>query len=68
MSLKAFHVLFITASIVLATGFGIWAIRDFTRSAEPGSIVAGVLSLIGAAALLWYGRWVLRKLEGVGWL
>ncbi len=60
--------MFVTASVALAIGFGVWGIRDFQRNAEPGSIVAGVLSLISAAALLWYGRWFLRKLKGVSWL
>ena len=29
MSLKAFHVLFITASSALAVGCGVWGLRDF---------------------------------------
>jgi len=29
MSLKAFHVIFITASSALAFGFGVWALKNY---------------------------------------
>ena len=33
MSLKAFHIVFITAAILLAFGFGIWLVRNFSMKA-----------------------------------
>lgn len=68
MSLKAFHVVFVVLSTVLAVGFGLWAIRDYRATGEVASMVLGVLSLCCAGALLVYGRWFLRKLKHVSYL
>ena len=68
MSLKAFHVVFIIVSTILAVGFGIWAIRDYRARSESASLVVGAGSLLAALALVWYGRWFLRKLKRVGYL
>lgn len=68
MSLKAFHIFFVTISTILCAGFGVWAIRAFGDRHEPGLIVAGVLSLVGCVALVIYGRWFLKKLKGVSYL
>ena len=68
MSLKAFHIIFIVVSTILAVGFGLWAIRDYQAQGESLSLVVGVGSLLGAVVLIWYGRWFLRKLKGVSYL
>lgn len=65
MSLKTFHIVFVTLSTILAVGFGIWAIRDYQTHGETGSMVTGVASLIGAVGLIVYGRWFLKKLKGM---
>ncbi len=68
MSLKAFHIVFVTLSTILAAGFGAWAVRDYKSHGEVASHVIGIASLIGAVALVWYGRWFLQKLRGVSYL
>ena len=69
MSLKAFHVLFIIASELLALGFGVWSIRQFQAGAGSISELAwGVGSLVLAVGLLWYGRYFLRKLKHISYL
>jgi hypothetical protein len=68
MSLKAFHLVFVTVSVVLSLGFGAWAMADYRRSGDAESLWWGVGSFAGAIALLVYGRWFLRKLKGVGYL
>ena len=68
MSLKAFHVLFVTVSVILAVGFGVWAIYEYKRTGDVSSLIWGIVSLLAAAGLVWYGRWFLRKLKGVGYL
>jgi len=68
MSLKAFHIVFVTISTILCIGFGWWAIRDYNLNQETMSLVFGSLSLAGAIALVIYGRWFLRKLKGVSYL
>jgi hypothetical protein len=68
MSLKAFHLVFVTVSVVLSLGFGAWAVTDYRKSGIAESLWWGVGSFAGAMALIVYGRWFLRKLKGVGYL
>ncbi len=68
MSLKAFHIFFIIASILLTVGFGFWAVDDFRRSASRVHLALGVASFIGSGVLVVYGVWFLRKLKHVGYL
>jgi Flp pilus assembly protein TadB len=53
VSLKAFHVLFITASILLAVGLGVWCL--------PRSTAAAFASFAVGALLIGYETWFLRK-------
>lgn len=68
MSLKAFHVVFVTLSTILAMGFGLWALRDARSGGGIGSWVASIASFVVGAALICYGRWFLRKLRNVSYL
>lgn len=68
MSLKAFHIFFITISTILSVCFGLWAIRNYNHHQETLSLVIGYASLAGAVALLVYGVWFLKKLKGVSYL
>lgn len=68
MSLKAFHILFIVASILLAFGVAAWA---FMHSAEEGRgalLSYGVGSTIAGLALVCYFIYVLRKLRNISYL
>jgi len=68
MSLKAFHILFIAVSAILALGFGLWAFSEYRKSGDIMLLIAGLGAFGGAAGLVVYGRWFLRKLNGVnGW-
>jgi len=69
MSLKAFHVVFITAASALCFGFGVWMLREY-RSPEgtAGDLWMGVGSLVAAVALLVYERYFLKKLKNVSYL
>lgn len=68
MSLKAFHIIFVIVSTMLAVGVGIWAIREYQVTGEAGALAFGAASLAGAVSLVVYGRWFLRKLRGVSML
>jgi hypothetical protein len=58
MSLKAFHVLFISASVVLAFGFAAWCL-----GAQPPWLAAGVASAAAGVGLAGYEAWFLRKMR-----
>lgn len=65
MSLKVFHAVFVVVSTLLSVGVGVWAIRECLRTGEAGAAIFGGLSLICGAALLFYMRWVMRKLNKI---
>jgi len=56
MSLKAFHVVFSTASVILAFGFGAWCL-----GAPSHWLAAGVVSIVVGLALVAYEIWFLKK-------
>jgi len=68
MSLKAFHVVFISASILLSLGFGVWEMRAWLEARATLDLVLGSLSLLAGVGLLVYGRYFLKKLRNVSYL
>jgi len=70
MSLKAFHILFVALSILLAFFCGVWFLREY--AAAPGRettlLVAGILSFVAGGGLICYGKSVLRKLKHISYL
>lgn len=65
MSLKAFHILFIALSTMLAVGFGVWSVRMYAAAQGGGYMVMGVLSFACAVALLVYGYKFWQKLRHI---
>jgi hypothetical protein len=68
MSLKAFHIIFVAASTLLAFGFGGWELNNYFAYGEKQALVLGVFSLVAGFALLWYGKVVLKKLKNISYL
>jgi len=68
MSLKAFHIFFVCISTLLALGFACWAISEYRVTQETALLVCGIGSVVGAGAMVVYGRWFLKKLRGVSYL
>lgn len=68
MSLKAFHIVFVAISTLLAIGFGWWAIAHGRANEEPLALALGAASLLTAVGLIVYGWWFLGKLKGVSYL
>ena len=68
MSLKAFHVVFVAASILLAFGFGIWSLVSYRDESRTLDLVFGIGSLLAGVALIIYGGFVLKKLKNISYL
>lgn len=68
MSLKAFHIVFVAASILLAFGFGIWSLLSYKDQGRTPDLVYGLGSLAAGIALIVYGKAVLRKLKHISYL
>ncbi len=70
MSLKAFHIVFIVASILLSFGVGVWGLVEYygRHSGNNFDLVLGFGSLLGGVALICYGVSVLKKLRHISYL
>ena len=69
MSLKAFHLVFIIASILLAAGFSAWLLVNyFSHTGGVSYLVAGVASALASAGLIGYEIFFLKKLKHISYL
>ena len=69
MSLKAFHLVFITAAILLAFGFGAWLLQGFfTPDGRVSELVFGLVSIAAGIGLIVYERYFLKKTRNVSYL
>jgi len=69
MSLKAFHLIFITASCALAFGCGVWGIKNyFSADGKLLDLLFGLGSLLAGVGLIFYERYFLKKLKDVSYL
>jgi steroid 5-alpha reductase family enzyme len=69
MSLKALHVIFVTAAVLLCVFQAVWFGIEFAlRGQRWGDLALGLLSVAGAAALVVYGRRFLEKLKHISYL
>ena len=69
MSLKTFHLIFITAASALALGFAVWSFKDYlSAGGTPMQLVMAIGSAITAVGLIAYERYFLKKTKNVGYL
>lgn len=63
MSLKGFHILFITVSTLLALGVGAWCLWVNSVEGAPVFWMGAIFSFVAAAVLMIYGVWFYRKMK-----
>ncbi len=69
MSLKAFHLVFITAATALAFGCAVWGLKDFfSEGGGAWNLVFGLGALGAGVGLVLYERYFLKKLKKVSYL
>jgi len=69
MSLKAFHVIFITAASGLAFGCGVWGLKNyFSAGGRLLDLLFGIGSFAAGVGLIFYERYFLKKLKHIGYL
>ena len=59
MSLKGFHVFFITLATLLAIGFAAWSLVNQT------AVPVGICSAVLALGLIVYGVWFVKKSKNI---
>ncbi len=69
MSLKTFHLIFITAATALCFGCGIWGLKDYwAADGRALDLFFGLGSFAAAAGLILYERYFLKKLKRLSYL
>jgi hypothetical protein len=63
MSLKGFHIVFITVSTLFALGVGAWCLWVNSIEGAPIFRMGAIGSFAVAAALIVYGVWFYRKMK-----
>jgi hypothetical protein len=63
MSLKAFHIVFIAFSTLLAVGTGVWCLWVNLVVGAPTYVAGAVASFVAAIVLMVYGVWFYRKMK-----
>ncbi len=65
MSLKAFHILFITVAVLMILGCATGALLSYLETGAGFSLAAALGSLVAAATLVVYEVVFIRKTKGV---
>ena len=68
MSLKAVHLIFVTALTALFMGCGIWQLRAYSASHSGPELAWGIGGLLFGVATLVYGKYFLKKLKKFDYL
>jgi hypothetical protein len=66
MSLKAFHIVFVIFSTLLALGVGAWCVWVNLVEGAPVYLAGAIASFLSALALIIYGVWFYRKMKRLG--
>jgi len=69
MSLKAFHLIFITASSAMSFGCGVWGLKNYwSVNGQVLDLLFGLGALLVGVALIVYERYFLKKLKNIDYL
>jgi hypothetical protein len=68
MSLKALHLVFVTASVALTGWLAVWFFQAWSESQDRTDLVMGIGSAVCAVTLVVYGRLVFKKLKNLSYL
>jgi hypothetical protein len=63
MSLRIFHVVFVTVSIALSIFVAIWGVHEYIVSRSNGALALSAAFVVCGAILIWYANRVFRKLK-----
>ncbi|HXH37617.1 MAG TPA: hypothetical protein VNN08_03240 [Thermoanaerobaculia bacterium] len=63
MSLRVFHIVFITVSVALTLYLTVWGVREFMATRSALGVWMAVFGVAFGASLIWYGKRVFHKLK-----
>lgn len=65
LSLRSFHLFFITASVLLAAWVGVWGVQSYLATKSGSDLTLGLLFFALGLVLLVYGLRVRKKLRAL---
>jgi hypothetical protein len=68
MSLKAFHIVFVTASVLLLLVLAGWCFGNYREDGATIHLVWGSLSVAASSGMVAYGKLFLRKFKNISYL
>ena len=63
MSLRIFHIVFVTVSIALSIFVTIWGVREYMATRNSGALGLAAVFLVGGILLVAYAGKAFRKLK-----
>jgi len=63
MSLRIFHIIFVTVSIALSVFVTIWGVREYVLTRSSGALTLSGVFLVCGVVLVFYAGRVFRKLR-----
>jgi hypothetical protein len=68
MSLKTFHLVFVSASVLLMLSLTGWCLAQYRGGGQAAQLVYAAISMVCAVGLVIYGRIFLKKLKHISYL
>ncbi|MFO1511471.1 MAG: hypothetical protein U1F83_00915 [Verrucomicrobiota bacterium] len=68
MSLKAVHLIFVSALLSLCFGAGAWKFRQYRQEQAATDLVWAIVAMLLGVAVIVYGRYFLKKLKHLNYL
>ncbi|MFO1460051.1 MAG: hypothetical protein U1G08_11650 [Verrucomicrobiota bacterium] len=68
MSLKAFHVVFVSVCILLTLVVSSWCFGNYSDGGTAHDLAWGIVSLVFGAGLAAYGKIFLKKFKNISYL
>jgi len=68
MSLKAFHLIFVTVVLAFLVGLGVFSLRQYQGTGQAAWLSMAIIAVALVPVLLVYGVWFLRKLRHISYL
>ena len=66
MSLRFFHIIFISICVVMSLFVGVWGVQDYLQGQSLAGLVLGILCFLLGIGLIIYGVKVYAKLKELG--
>ena len=63
LSLKSFHIVFITFAVMVTAFFGVWSLNYYSYSQNTGYLITAISSFLAAVGLASYGILIAKKLK-----